>query len=170
MIKPTNKLSHLKKEFAQTMVEFALVFPIVLLISYGIMEFGRMVFIYAAVTGAAREGARYGAAAGDLTARHYMNCDGIRNATRRGAILIPITDNDITVWYDRGPGTPSFPNSNICPPGVSYYPQDVIDLGNRIQVHVEVQYEPIIPFLGFDGFPIISENARTILMNVEIEE
>jgi len=36
-----------KFENAQTMVEFALVFPLVLLITYGLIEFGRMIYITA---------------------------------------------------------------------------------------------------------------------------
>ena len=65
-------------------------FSIHLLITYGLIEFGRMVFIYAAVTGSAREGARYGAAAGNFNTRYYMDCAGILNAVQRGAILTPI--------------------------------------------------------------------------------
>jgi hypothetical protein len=41
-------------------------------------------------------------------------------------------------------------------------------LGDRIVVHVTVRYTPIVSFLGFSGFDIVSENARTILVNVDI--
>ena len=160
MIKPINKLSSLKRERAQTMVEFALVFPIVLLITYGIIEFGRMVFIYASVTGAARDGARYGASAGNLNARNYMDCAGINDAAKRGAILTTITVDEI--WYDSGPGT-ARDVSNSCDPS------SPIELGDRIGVHVVALYQPIIPFLGVQPTNFTAENARTILMNVEIE-
>lgn len=163
----TKKLHMIKSEKAQTMVEFALVFPIVLLITYGIIEFGRMVFIYAAVTGAAREGARYGAASGSVSGtRFYKDCTGIRTATKRGAILTPITDADITIWYDNGP-TPTSTWSG-CPPHSSNG-LDPILLGDRIVVQVDVDYQPIMgSFLGVNGFHITSQNARTILLNVEI--
>ena len=165
MIIPTKKLTHNKKEFAQTMVEFALVFPIVLLITYGLIEFGRMLFIYAAVTGAAREGARYGAAAGNFNTRYYMDCDGILDAVQRGAILTPIHTGDVSIWYDHGPNTGRIKNS--CPPEDADR-KDLINIGDRIGVHLIAHYEPIIAFLGLDGFDIISENARTILVNVDI--
>jgi len=161
MIKPTKKLQKSKLEIAQTMVEFALVFPLILLITYGIIEFGRMVFIYAAVTGAAREGARYGAASGDLLNPYFRDCNGIQTAAQRGAILLPIQASDINIWYDKGPGTPHIINS--CPPSISQ-----IKLGYRIGVHITAHYAPMISFLGFTGFDIVSENARTILMNVAI--
>ena len=157
-----------KRENAQTMVEFALVFPLVLLIAFGLIEFGRMVFIYAAVTGAAREGSRYGAAAGDISGNmdpHYADCAGILNATHQGTILIPIQDDDITIKYDEGPGTAYITES--CPP-VDEYGVDAIDLGDRIIVHAVAHYQPIVSFLGFNGFDITSENARTILVNVDI--
>lgn len=50
----------------QSMVEFALAFPIFLLIVIGIMEFGRLFITYTSVYAAAREGARYGAAVENL--------------------------------------------------------------------------------------------------------
>src|SRR5574340_728 len=50
----------------QSMVEFALAFPIFLMIVIGIMEFGRLFITYTSVFAAAREGARYGAAVENL--------------------------------------------------------------------------------------------------------
>lgn len=170
MIKPVKIWPKFKLENAQTMVEFALVFPIVLLLTYGIIEIGRAVFIYSAVTSASREGARYGAAAGyvNSTTRYYMDCTGIRTAIRKSAILTPITDDEISVWYDQGPGTGKFPSSNICPSGVTRYSQDLIKLGDRIVVHLEVPYVPIIKFLNFGGFTIRAENGRTILVDIQM--
>lgn len=167
MNKPTGKYTRTKKEIAQTMVEFAIVFPIILLITYGMIEFGRMIFIYAAVTGAAREGARYGAAAGDIGdgTPYYADCSGILAAVQRGALLNPINNNDVSIWYDKGPSTLHLKDS--CPPNDSQG-DDMIGLGNRIGVHVVAHYTPIIAFLDLNGFDIVSENARTILVNVNI--
>jgi Flp pilus assembly protein TadG len=168
MIKPVKQLTRSKKEIAQTMVEFALVFPIVLLITYGMIEFGRMVFIIASVTGSAREGARYGAAAGDSGdgTPYYADCDGIRNAVRSTAFLITIPDSNITINYDVGSGFGS--SCEILADKVANN-NDPIDTGDRIKVGVNTQYEPIIGgFLGIKGFPITKENARTILANISI--
>ena len=169
MIKPVNKLTHSKREFAQTMVEFALVFPILLLITYGLIEFGRMVFIYAAVTGSAREAARYGAAAGNSGSGtpYYADCDGIRNAVHSTAFLVTIPDEDIDINYDAGPGLAEIePTCEDLATDVSN-DADPIELGDRIIVHVIAQYEPVIGgFLGVSGFPLNAENARTILVNI----
>ncbi len=48
----------LKKNRGQAMVEFALVLPILLLLLFGMIEFGRVFHEYLVVTHAAREGAR----------------------------------------------------------------------------------------------------------------
>jgi hypothetical protein len=165
MIKHIKKITKLRFEKAQTFVEFALVFPIVLLLTYGIIEFGRMVFIYASVTGAAREGARYGAAYGGDTIPQYANCPGIKDAVHNaaGAFLVSIPDTDISISYDKGSGLSVIGSCGTISPGD-------IKLGNRIIVRVTAHYEPVIGnFLGISGFPIVSTNARTIIMKVKIE-
>jgi Flp pilus assembly protein TadG len=167
MIKHSIKLTKLKKESAQTFVEFALVFPIVLLITFGIIEFGRMVFIYTAVTGATREGARYGAAAGGTfggTLPHYARCTDIRNAVHSTAFLITIPDSKILISYDQGPGLGQV--AATCE--ILANDPSLVQLGDRIVVHVTAHYSPIVSFLGFTGFDIISEDARTILVKVGI--
>jgi hypothetical protein len=169
MTKPKTIFKRLNRETAQTMVEFALVFPIVLLITYGIIEFGRMVFIYAAVTGSAREGARYGAAAGDSGGGtpYYADCDGIRNSVHRTAFLVSIPDEDIDISYDVGPGLAEVAATCEDLADEVSDNNDPIDLGNRIIVNVTAQYQPVIGgFLGVSGFPINAENARTILANI----
>ncbi|MDA8235370.1 MAG: pilus assembly protein [Clostridia bacterium] len=49
-----------KTEKGQSTVEMALVLPIVILLLFGIMEFGRIFNAYLIITNAAREGARAG--------------------------------------------------------------------------------------------------------------
>ena len=56
---------HNGKERAQGLVEFALVLPILLVLMMGLIEFGRLLFIYSAAATASREAVRYGSAAGE---------------------------------------------------------------------------------------------------------
>jgi Flp pilus assembly protein TadG len=167
MIKSTRKFRSKKSEFAQTMVEFALVFPIILLITYGIIEFGRIVFIYTAVTSAAREGARYGAAAGTGVngIEQYADCAGIRTAVRNGAFLVNIPDANITIDYIKA-SSPTY----TCPQVASNV--SLINLGYQVRVRVDGYYSPIIPFLGLSQNPVLirRQNARTILMGVQIDQ
>jgi Flp pilus assembly protein TadG len=149
------KNKNTKYEKAQTMVEFALVFPLVLLITYGIIEFGRMVFIYAAITSSAREGARYGA-----SALNYDNCGGITQAARKTAFLV--NNPTIGIRYDKGPG-----QAQIAASCEALNPND-ISLGDRVIVTVSTHYTPWIVFLGLSGFDITSRNARTILIDIPV--
>ncbi len=45
----------------QSLVEFAITLPVLLLILVGVLDLGRLYFAYVAVVNSAREGARYGA-------------------------------------------------------------------------------------------------------------
>ena len=54
-----------KKNKAQAMVEFALVLPILLMLLYGILEAGRLLFIYSTIVTASRQAVRYGSATGE---------------------------------------------------------------------------------------------------------
>jgi Flp pilus assembly protein TadG len=47
-----------KRDSGQTLVEFALIVPLLLLLVFGIVEFGRLFFAHHIITGAAREGCR----------------------------------------------------------------------------------------------------------------
>jgi Flp pilus assembly protein TadG len=174
MIKKNRKTSFFRAENAQTMVEFALVFPIILLITYGIIEFGRMMFIYAAVTSSAREGARYGTASsladidndGNGEIPQYAYCAGIKNAVRRTALLVAIPDSAITITYQLG-GASGFTTSCA---SVQSNPASV-KLGDRILVQVSVQFQPMLGnFLGVGSFTINSSNARTILKEIKIQK
>lgn len=54
----------LKNEKGQSLVEFALILPLILLILMGILEFGVMLNSYLAINHASKEGARLGALGG----------------------------------------------------------------------------------------------------------
>ena len=64
------------------MVEFAIALPVLLLLLYGILEAGRLLFVYSTVVTASRQAARYGATTGENGSGvpRYQDCDGIRAA------------------------------------------------------------------------------------------
>lgn len=74
----------------QTLVEFALILPIFVLVIFGLVDLGRAVFVSNSLAGAARDGARYGsvqARAYDTTTRSEVETwvldrlAGVPNAT-----------------------------------------------------------------------------------------
>ncbi len=106
-----------KENKAQTMVEFALILPLLLLVLLGVIEFGRILFIYVTVTSTSREGARYGSAVGSQNPNglpFYLDCDGMRASSLKVGILANLTPSDITVSYDHGPDSASTPYVSNC--------------------------------------------------------
>lgn len=59
---------HKNKEKGQSMLEFALTLPVLLIVLAGLLDLGRLYFAYVAVTDAAGEGASYAAIHPDNTA------------------------------------------------------------------------------------------------------
>ena len=161
----TNPISKwLRKQKAQGILEFALVLPLLLLLVYGIIEAGRMLFIYSAALTSSREAARYGSAAGEIGGgiTHYADCAGIRAAAKRIGVWAGIQDGDVTISYDHGPGTGSFAS---CP----LASDQIVNLGDRIQVQTVATYQPLIPMVRFSPFPITAITRRTIIKDVAIE-
>lgn len=63
----------------QSLVEFALILPLFMLIVLGVFDFGRAIYGYSALHNAAREGARYGAI-------HPCDAAGITNMAQQMAV------------------------------------------------------------------------------------
>lgn len=149
-------------ENAQSIVEFALVLPLLLLVMLGLIEAGRLLFTFSVVFSSAREAARYGSAAGDVGGYvpHYLDCDGIRAAAKRLGNLAGIQDQNILISYDHGPNTSVF--ANTCPPG------QTVQLGDRLIVQITAYYQPIVPLVQFPPMPISSTAARTIIKDITI--
>lgn len=158
--KPTKKLT------AQAMVEFALALPILLLIMYGLIETGRLVFIYASVVTAARQAVRYGSATGINNAGtpYYNDCGGIKSAAEKMGFLQRINPADIGISYDNGP-SPTWQQPG-CPidPTVKDHPAN----GDRIRVDVSAPFSPIVPLVPFKPFTIKSFGYRTLLVGVSV--
>ncbi len=78
-----------RTEQGQALVEMALVLPILILIIFGIIEFGRIMNTYLIVTNAAREGARQGVVGGNDTA--------VQNAVKNTAYTLDPAKLTITI-------------------------------------------------------------------------
>jgi hypothetical protein len=137
----------------QGLVEFALAMPVLLLILLGIIEMGRLLFLYSSVASASREAARYGAAVDN-----FSDCTGIHDAAKRVGFFAGIADGDITIYYDN---LKNGATHTGCPP-----PASQIQPGTRIIVYVSSNYEPIVPIVPVPDFTIQSNNTRTIISNL----
>ena len=129
---------------AQGMVEFALVLPILLLLIFGVIEVGRLLFLYSAVMSASREAVRYGSASGEVTSLtpYYDDCTGIQDAAMRIGRFAGVSSGDLTISYDHGPGTSTFAS---CP----LTGTQTVELGDRIVVQVITNWTPLLPLVNF---------------------
>ena len=151
------------QERGATMMETAMVLPLLLLLLFGAAEFGRYVAVTSTVTNAAREAARYASSTGTGTGSgsgpRYADCDGIRDAAKQFGVLGQPSDGQIVLEYDEGPGTSGFLTCS----GSSVNPSD-IETGDRIVVTVSVPFETVAPLIDvFIGPTTVSAHtSRTI--------
>src|SRR5690349_8318189 len=78
------KLNLLSKE-GQSLVEFAAIATVLLILLLGVLEFGRAFYYYSAIVNAAQEGARFGTTTGVNTAAKRT---AIVNTTMQSAIAV----------------------------------------------------------------------------------
>ncbi|MBE9523771.1 MAG: pilus assembly protein [Chloroflexi bacterium] len=162
-MKPIFRRRTNEEQKAQGIVEFALILPILLLVIFGIIEFGRMMFIYASVASASREAVRYGSAVDDVSGLpRYADCAGIRAAAQRIGKFAGMQDADIYIKYDDG-------ITETIASCASITDYDDIELGDRVVVSVRADYAPMVMFANIPAFPITSTSARTIIKRVLIE-
>jgi hypothetical protein len=169
-----------KKTKAQAMVEFAIVLPLLLLLLYGILEAGRLLFIYSTIVTGSRQAVRYGSATGlglGVVVPRYQDCDGIRHAADRVDFLRSFGPEDIHIYHDDGPD-PANPDVGKNEAEYCTGPTDTWAPSNnntRLVVRIDGDYLPIVPkIIPFiersqaNGDPIKAKSARTILLSVAI--
>lgn len=115
-----------RRSKAQGLIEFAFISLILFMLLFGILEMGRLMFIFSQISSAAQEGTRYGAAhpleiisqAADglntyPTIAHSDDpCNIVAQARARVVLLNP-NDVGVVVGYDTGnPSPPYYPISN----------------------------------------------------------
>jgi Flp pilus assembly protein TadG len=151
---------------AQGVVEFALVLTLLLMIIYGILEVGRLIFIDSIVVTAAREAARYGSATGVVPGTNqYKDCDGIIASAKRVDFLNVINVADIHIRYITDTGSSdaaSLAGMTTCPPSAA------IKSGYRIRVDVSTSFVPLEGLVPLRPMTLRSSNVRTLLGSVDV--
>ena len=171
-----------RKSKAQAMVEFAIVLPILLLVVYGLIEVGRLVFIVASVNNATRQAARYGSTSGvgDNGVPRYEDCGGIRRAFKQSDFLnVVANDNQgIKIWLDKGVDASGNPINRVeyCTSPGGLVDNISPETGDRVTVTAFADYDTIVPgivpFLSrtvANGNPITGESSRTLLLTISIQ-
>jgi Flp pilus assembly protein TadG len=168
------KLTPLRKSKAQALVEFAIVLPLLVLLLYGLLEAGRLLFLYANVVTASRQAVRYGSASGvgngtgNASEPRYQDCDGIRGAASKTAFLGAF--DTVLIQWDNGPS--ASPNTYCASPTAqtdnTFTPSS--SNSTRITVTVTERFNPIVPLIvPFAQRDVTAKSSRTILLSVTIE-
>jgi Flp pilus assembly protein TadG len=134
----------------QGLVEFALVFPIFIVLVMGIVDLGLSVFAYNSITNAAREGARLA----------IVNQDATKVTTRATSMASVARSQTVTIHYYQAKtdGTPD--TTKACPIGAATY----IAVGCLAVVTFQGTYAPITPIIGSIVFRNgVTFTAQTVL-------
>lgn len=137
-----------KRARGQALVEFAFVFPVIVLLAFGFIDVGRAVFSHNTLTNAARQAARVAAVnqvdpvAGpwSCVANKPVQSAASPSWTFRGCAIVAgaavgVTDADVSVTYAAPPGT-----TIQCSSGLS--------VGCIASVTVTTDFVPITPVAG----------------------
>lgn len=156
-------MNRLRRCDGVTVVEAAVVLPLLFLLVFGAVDFGRLVAANSAANTASRESARYGSSVG-LSVNgvpRYVDCDEIIDAGLRLSSMASLEPDDFSIEYDHGPGTATFLS---CPVGGPTPDPTQISEGDRIIVTTSREFTFITPMIGrfFGTVTTESVDRRTI--------
>jgi len=163
-----------KRRFqAQALVEFSLVIVLLLVLIFGVLEVGRLLFVYASVITSSREAVRYGSVAGfnEEGNLYYQDCTGIRNTARRLAFFQNLEDDDILIEYDTGPETTVVDLCDDLSDGTADGVDEDVNpaLGSRIRVTITASFTPIVSLVPISVETISTSSSRTIMGIIKLE-
>jgi Flp pilus assembly protein TadG len=138
----------LRSESGASLIELALVMPMLLLFLFGVVDFGRAYFLQLEVAGAADAGATYGS-------QYATDAAGITSAAKLDAPDVPGGVATTSSWgcecSDGTSVTPSCSSAPSCPINLVYY----------VTVTTSATYHPLFPWPGIPS--PISLSASTTM-------
>lgn len=148
-----------------SLVEYAIVAPLMLLLLFGVVESSRLAYTYSQVWTAAREGARVATTVGDADGDgtpNYLDCDEMLAAALSKAVGTGLQPGHMTVTLTSGAASETC--DSLAPAPISID----VDSGASVDVEVQLSYEPLLPVIGafFDGLDISSTQSRSVYRGV----
>ena len=155
-----------------TLVEFALVAPLLFLLLFGVIEFARVGHGFNTVWTAAREGARYATTVGNDDGDpfpNYLDCDSIEEAALAKVVGMSLDTGAVDIRFYDLTGAPV---ADCDPASPLPYPAPAgsanIDNGFTIEVEVSGTFNAIVPVIStfLDGIDLTSSQTRSIFKGV----
>lgn len=103
----TGARSFTSEEQGATLVEFAIVLPVLLLVLVACLDFARALNAYVTVANASRDGARY------ATVHPGVDPDAIRDEVRSRVSPLDTSALDVSATYDTGSGPVAWPTGGV---------------------------------------------------------
>jgi len=158
-----------QRERGQGLLEFALILGLLLLIIMGIIDFGRVLFIYTSIFNAAREGTRHGAVNPWSPAEVY-------DLSLSNILLVDPNDVSVAVCCDTGPNTSTFYCDATASadwacelggrpdPSTGGATAGSAQIGDRVVVSATYDVDLITPMMAgiVSQLPVRTQSARTI--------
>jgi len=127
-----------RRQRGSGLVETALCFTVFLMVLFGIIDFGRSMFAYNFVSYAAREGARYAIVRGQSSG-HTASATDISTYVKSEAIGLDPADITVSTTWN--------PDSRP---------------GSTVQVRVQYNFQPIVPYMPSGTWALASTSKMLI--------
>jgi Flp pilus assembly protein TadG len=167
-------MARFKGSCGQSLVEFALVFPIFILLVFGLIDMGRYAYVNSTISQAAREGARLAAVEASWIGRTDAKCNQTGGpvcpaniAALRSDVLVAanrmmapfglITAADLYTSCSTTPPTPV--TTSTC----NYVADENAD--QFASVRVELEFRPITPVISSFFSSITATGSATMVIN-----
>lgn len=148
------------KLYGQSLVEFMIALPVLMLLIIGLFELGRYVFYYSSITMAVREGVRFGSSSNE-----YKNCSGIEAAVLNIGSITGMGSGDISIHYEEvSSGTVLYATCTDLA-GAS---NDGIGFGDRIVVQALVNVQPLVILTNLPAVTLISTAEKSISTGIAL--
>lgn len=150
-------------ERGASLVEFALVAPILLILLFGAFELARLGYAFSEVRTAAREGARYATVVGDADGNgtpNFVDCAAIETAALDLVQVEAVTAADVDIVYTTPSGTTADCQGGTPPDGYSVE----LESGTEVSVTVHAEFDSVVPLLEgfFEGISMDNTQVRTV--------
>jgi Flp pilus assembly protein TadG len=154
-------------ERGASLVEFAIVAPLLFLILFGVIEFARLGHGFTTVWTAAREGARYATTVGDSDSDglpNYLDCASITEAALDKVVGMTVGTSDVSIAFTDLTGS----LVAECDAATPLPASTNIDNGFGVRVEVEGTFNAIVPLLSsfLDGIDLTSSQNRSVFKGV----
>ena len=144
-----------------TLVEFAIVVPLLLLLIFGIVEMSRLVAEFTSIRSAAREGPCF-VTTTEVSGRaqHYRDCSAIIAAAQAKSIMGDTSQISVT-W-----AAPGYTHTCTQADVTNDPDQDSVVSGTSITVTVTSTFSSIMPLIDrfIDGIPLTTSQTRQVFV------